>query len=131
MPKFPFHIIYLLANVCKESTLFKTFQHIPQSSWSERCRACFYSMGVNMPPELETTAQEMTVNMSRIPNPDAGLGMFAFNTTGKDMVVEYYYGSLDFASLTQERHTTKTYRVGVVQVTVEIFRKRVIDIREK
>lgn len=88
-------------------------------------------MNVETTLALETPAQRITVEKSTISHPDPGLGLFASWTTAKGYVVGYYYGFLDFASLSEARQKKKNYGEGVIQMTAELIQKWNDELVEK
>lgn len=61
-------------------------------------------MNIEMTVKLDTSGQvpAVTVKKSTIPLADAGLGLFASWTHGRDDVNGYYYRSTIYAKLTEE-----------------------------
>lgn len=86
-----------------------------------KMRGYLYSMDLDKLLELDTSRQVSRVNNSRITHPDAGLSFFASRKITKREVLGYYYGSLVYANLTQERYKTKMFGHGVRKVTANTF----------
>lgn len=73
--------------------------------------------------EISKSAQKMTVKTSTIAHHDDMLGLSTSRATGKDEIVWYYYGFLDYANLIKKWHKIKTNGEVVTQVTARPFRK--------
>lgn len=80
---------------------------------------------------LNTSAQGLTVKKSTIPHLRSGLGVFACRAIGKEEMVGHYYGSLVYSDLIKDRHKTKTYGEGMLQVTADIFKTWANELAEK
>lgn len=67
--------------------------------------------------------RDITVKKLKISHPNAGLKWFASRNIVRGEVLRYYFYSPVYANLTKQRHKTKKYWKGVMQVTAKIFRK--------
>lgn len=87
--------------------------------WLESER--FYIMNVDKFLVFDASAQGTTIRKSLILYFDAGQGLYASGIIGKDEVFFYYYCSLVYENLSNERQMTEKNERGVMQVAAENF----------
>lgn len=114
--------MYFFLNVYKDGTLSENFRHIYLFQWPDKWQGRFYDIDVDRLQTLDSSVQGLTKEKSKIPHLDAAIALFASRKIGKCEMDGYYYCSLVYTDLTNERHNTKTYGKAM-KVTAKTFWK--------